>query len=135
VLADGSGVVDIVDQFLTSGVGDEQIARVNEVLRKLSPHVKGVAARRHPSGAKANRRWPASLGIPRSGLDGDRRGTIMLQDPTQPLEGHPIALGPPTAVVPRILAVDVRDAGLRMRVLSLTVRWLGLYSAVLTTHD
>jgi predicted ATPase len=52
VLADGSGVVDIVDQFLTSGVGDEQIARVNEVLRKLSPHVKGVAARRHPGGGK-----------------------------------------------------------------------------------
>jgi len=52
VLPDGSGLVGIVDELLTSGVGDEQIGRVNEILRRLSPHVKSVAARRHPSGGK-----------------------------------------------------------------------------------
>jgi ABC-type branched-subunit amino acid transport system ATPase component len=53
VLSDGSGVVGIVDDLLTSGVGDEQIGRVNEVLRTLSPHVKSVGAKRHPaSGGK-----------------------------------------------------------------------------------
>lgn len=53
VLPDGSGVVGIVDELLTSGVGDEQIGRVNEVIRKLSPHVSRVAAKRHPgSGGK-----------------------------------------------------------------------------------
>lgn len=49
ILPDGSGVVSIVDDLLTSGIGDEQIRRVNEVLRKLSPHVKGVGAKRHPA--------------------------------------------------------------------------------------
>jgi predicted ATPase len=53
VLPDGSGVVGIVDDLLTSGVGDEQIERVNEVLRALSPHVQKVGAKRHPaSGGK-----------------------------------------------------------------------------------
>ena len=53
LLSDGSGLVGIVDELLTSGVGDEQIARVNEAIRRLSPHVKGVAARRHAaSGGK-----------------------------------------------------------------------------------
>lgn len=53
VLPDGSGVVGIVDDLLTSGVGDDQIGRVNEVLRRLSPHVKSVGAKRHPaSGGK-----------------------------------------------------------------------------------
>ena len=49
---DGSGLVGIVDELLTSGIGDEQIRRVNEVIRKLSPHVKSVAARLHVSGGK-----------------------------------------------------------------------------------
>lgn len=53
VLPDGSGVVGIVDDLRTSGVGDEQIGRVDEVLRKLSPHVKSIGAKRHPaSGGK-----------------------------------------------------------------------------------
>jgi ABC-type branched-subunit amino acid transport system ATPase component len=53
VLSDGSGVVGIVDDLLTSGTGDEQIRRVNDVLQRLSPHVKSVGARRHPaSGGK-----------------------------------------------------------------------------------
>ena len=53
VLPDGAGVVGIVDDLLTSGVGDEQIERVNEVLRTLSPHVQKVGAKRHPaSGGK-----------------------------------------------------------------------------------
>jgi predicted ATPase len=50
--ADGSGLVGIVDELLTSGIGDEQIRRVNEVIRKLSPHVRSVAARLHASGGK-----------------------------------------------------------------------------------
>lgn len=50
--ADGSGLVGIVDELLTSGIGDEQIRRVNESIRKLSPHVKSVAARLHASGGK-----------------------------------------------------------------------------------
>jgi predicted ATPase len=41
-----------VDELLTSGVGDDQIARANEVIRKLSPHVRSVAAKLHPSGGK-----------------------------------------------------------------------------------
>lgn len=53
VLPDGSGVVGILDDLLTSGTGDEQIRRVNDVLQRLSPHVKSVGARRHPaSGGK-----------------------------------------------------------------------------------
>jgi energy-coupling factor transporter ATP-binding protein EcfA2 len=53
VLPDGSGLVGIVDDLLTSGVGDEQIAYVNDFLRRLSPHVKSVGAKRHPaSGGK-----------------------------------------------------------------------------------
>ena len=52
VLDDGSGLVGVVDELLTSGVGEDKIARANEVIRKLSPHVKGVAARLHPSGGK-----------------------------------------------------------------------------------
>ena len=52
LLADGSGLVGIVDDLLTSGVGEDKIARTNEVLRKLSPHVKGVAAKLHPNGGK-----------------------------------------------------------------------------------
>lgn len=53
VLPDGSGVVGIVDDLRTSGVGDEQIGRVDELLRKLSPHVKSIGAKRHPaSGGK-----------------------------------------------------------------------------------
>jgi predicted ATPase len=52
VLPDGSGLVGIVDELLTSGIGDEQIGRVNEVIRRLSPHVKSVAARLHPEGGK-----------------------------------------------------------------------------------
>lgn len=46
MLADGSGLVGIVDELLTSGVGDEQISRINEVIQRLSPHVKKVAAKR-----------------------------------------------------------------------------------------
>ncbi len=41
-----------MDELLTSGVGDDKIARANEVIRKLSPHVKGVAAKLHSSGGK-----------------------------------------------------------------------------------
>jgi predicted ATPase len=52
VLPDGSGIVGIVDELLTSGIGDEQISRVNKVIRTLSPHVKTVAARLHSSGGK-----------------------------------------------------------------------------------
>jgi ABC-type branched-subunit amino acid transport system ATPase component len=52
LLSDGSGLVGIVDELLTSGVGDDQIKQVNDVIRRLSPHVKGVAARLHPSGGK-----------------------------------------------------------------------------------
>ena len=52
LLADGSGLVGIVDELLTSGIGDDKIARANEVIRKLTPHVKGVAAKLHPSGGK-----------------------------------------------------------------------------------
>lgn len=53
VLPDGSGVVGIVDDLRTSGVGDEQIGRVDELLRKLSLHVKSIGAKRHPaSGGK-----------------------------------------------------------------------------------
>jgi ABC-type cobalamin/Fe3+-siderophores transport system ATPase subunit len=52
LLDDGSGLVGIVDELLTSGVGDDQIARANDVIRTLTPHVKGVAARLHPSGGK-----------------------------------------------------------------------------------
>jgi predicted ATPase len=52
VLPDGWGLVGIVDELLTSGVGDEQINQINKVIRTLSPHVKGVAARLHPSGGK-----------------------------------------------------------------------------------
>ncbi len=52
LLPDGSALVGIVDELLTSGVGDDKIARANEVIRKLTPHVKGVAAKLHPSGGK-----------------------------------------------------------------------------------
>jgi len=52
LLADGSGLVGIVDDLLTSGVGEDKITRANEVIRKLSPHVKGVAAKLHHSGGK-----------------------------------------------------------------------------------
>lgn len=52
LLDDGSGLVGIVDELLTSGIGEDKIARVNEVIRTLSPHVKGVAAKLHPSGGK-----------------------------------------------------------------------------------
>jgi ABC-type branched-subunit amino acid transport system ATPase component len=52
VRPDGSGIVGIVDELLTSGIGDEQISHVNKVIRTLSPHVKTVAARLHPSGGK-----------------------------------------------------------------------------------
>lgn len=52
VLPDGSGLVGIVDELLTSGVGDEQINRVNKAIQTLSPHVKTVAARLHSSGGK-----------------------------------------------------------------------------------
>lgn len=53
ILPDGSGVVGIVDDWRTSGVGDEQIGRVDELLRRLSPHVKSIGAKRHPaSGGK-----------------------------------------------------------------------------------
>lgn len=52
LLPDGSGLVGIVDELLTSGVGEEQIGRVNEIIRKLSPHVKGVAARLVAGGRK-----------------------------------------------------------------------------------
>jgi ABC-type branched-subunit amino acid transport system ATPase component len=52
VLPDGSGLVGIVDELLTSGVGEEQIARVNDIIRRLSSHVKSVAAKLHPSGGK-----------------------------------------------------------------------------------
>jgi hypothetical protein len=53
VLPDGSGVVGIVDDLRTSGVGDEQIGRVDELLRRLSPHVRSIGAKRHPaSGGK-----------------------------------------------------------------------------------
>jgi predicted ATPase len=52
LLPDGSGLVGIVDDLLTSGVGDEQIRQVNEVIRRLSPHVKSVAAKRHAGGGK-----------------------------------------------------------------------------------
>jgi predicted ATPase len=52
LLPDGSGLVGIVDELLTSGVGEEQIGRVNEIIRKLSPHVKGVAARLVTGGRK-----------------------------------------------------------------------------------
>jgi predicted ATPase len=49
---DGSGLVGIVDELLTSGIGEEQVSHVNEMIRKLSPHVKSVAARLHPGGGK-----------------------------------------------------------------------------------
>lgn len=49
VLPDGSGLVGAVDELLTSGVGDEQMRQANEIVRKLSPHAKGVAARLHRS--------------------------------------------------------------------------------------
>ncbi len=52
LLPDGSGVVSIVDELLTSGVGDEQIDHINDVICKLSPHVKRIAAKRHASGGK-----------------------------------------------------------------------------------
>jgi len=52
LLPDGSGLVGIVDELLTSGVGEEQIGRANEVIRKLSPHVKGVAAKLVADGRK-----------------------------------------------------------------------------------
>jgi predicted ATPase len=52
VLPDGSGLVGIVDELLTSGVGDDQIRQVNQIVRTLSPHVKTVAAKLHPSGGK-----------------------------------------------------------------------------------
>lgn len=45
----GAGVVGIIDELLTSGVNDEQIGRINEIIQRLSPHVMKVAARRHPS--------------------------------------------------------------------------------------
>lgn len=52
LLNDGSGLVGIVDELLTSGVGDDKISRANEVIRRLTPHVKSVAAKLHPSGGK-----------------------------------------------------------------------------------
>jgi predicted ATPase len=52
LLDDGTGLVGIVDELLTSGLGDDKIARANEVIRKLTPHVKSVAAKLHPTGGK-----------------------------------------------------------------------------------
>ena len=53
LLDDGSGLVGIVDEILTSGVGDDKIARTNEALRRITPHVKTLAAKYHaPSGGK-----------------------------------------------------------------------------------
>ncbi|TMQ10836.1 MAG: hypothetical protein E6J91_24915 [Deltaproteobacteria bacterium] len=53
VRPDGYGVVGIVDEWLTSGVDDERIERVNEILRRLSPHVAKMATKKHtPSGGK-----------------------------------------------------------------------------------
>jgi hypothetical protein len=53
LLDDGSGLVGIVDELLTSGVEDEKIAQVTHAIQKLTPHVKSLAARRHPpSGGK-----------------------------------------------------------------------------------
>jgi ABC-type branched-subunit amino acid transport system ATPase component len=52
LLPDGSGLVGIVDELLTSGIGDEQIGQANDVIRKLSPHVKGVAAKLTSGGRK-----------------------------------------------------------------------------------
>jgi predicted ATPase len=49
---DGSGLVGIVDELLTSGIGEDQVSHVNEMIRKLSPHVKSVAARLHAGGGK-----------------------------------------------------------------------------------
>lgn len=50
--ASGAGLVGLVDELLTSGLGDDQIARINGIIRTLSPHVKGIATRLHPSGGK-----------------------------------------------------------------------------------
>jgi len=50
VLPDGSGLVGIVDDLLTSGVADEQVGRMNDIIRELSPHVEKVATKRHPGG-------------------------------------------------------------------------------------